>query len=227
MKRTNTFVSIVQKAVSAATPATSEAPHVRARIEAENADTLYRVAVRKLDRQRLGLEEKIEETFKALQRWEMDRLRAVSTGQHSCRRTLSIFELILFSTIVLTQYQASLTKLQTLFSASLDRSSMLISSYHPENDLVALIEQYRTGPFRPTPHVYESIVHHRPDVVFGIDLRKWAGEGGWHAVRAKEDQKEQTDIPNVVTGLLAGVSEAYEKLPNDAGKFSILDVAEL
>lgn len=83
MKRTNTFVSIVQKAVSATSPAASEPPHVRARLEAENADKLYRVAVRKLDRQRLGLEEKIEETLKALQRWEMDRLRAVNTGRFS------------------------------------------------------------------------------------------------------------------------------------------------
>lgn len=123
--------------------------------------------------------------------------------------------------LVLKQYQASLTKLPTSFSTSLDRSSVLISSYHPENDLVALIERYRTGPFRPMPHVYESIVHHRPDVVFGIDLRKWAGEGGWNAVRVTEDQKEPADIPNVVAGLLAGVNEAYEKLPNDSGKFEI------
>lgn len=69
--------------------------------------------------------------------------------------------------------------------------------------------------------MYESIVHHRPDVVFGIDLRKWAGEGGWNAVRVTEDQKEPADIPNVAAGLLAGVNEAYEKLPNDSGKFEI------
>ena len=97
---------------------------------------------------------------------------------------------------------------------------MLISSYHPENDLIALIEQYRTGPFRPMAHVYESIVHNKPDVVFGIDLSKWAGEGGWNAVRAKNDQKEHTEIPSIVTCLLAGMSEAYEKLPNDIGKFA-------
>jgi hypothetical protein len=96
---------------------------------------------------------------------------------------------------------------------------VLVSSYQPENDLVALIEQYRTGPFRPIPHVYESIVHDRADVVFGIDLRKWAGEGGWHAVRAKEELKDHIEIPSIVTGLLAGMNEAYEKLPNDSGKF--------
>lgn len=59
---------------------TSESFHVRARNEAEIADKLYRVAVRKLDRQRLGLEEKIEETLQALQKWEMDRLRSVNMG---------------------------------------------------------------------------------------------------------------------------------------------------
>lgn len=80
MKRTSTFVSIVQKAVSAAGSAGSEPFYVRARREAEEADRVYRIAVRKLDRQRLGLEEKIEETLKTLQRYESERLRAVKTG---------------------------------------------------------------------------------------------------------------------------------------------------
>ena len=85
IKRTNTFVSIVSRAVSAANSgASGEPPHIRARHEAEDADKIYRVAVRKLDRQRLGLEEKIEETLKALQRWELDRLRAVKTGLFFC-----------------------------------------------------------------------------------------------------------------------------------------------
>lgn len=57
-----------------------EPAHVRARQDAEEADRSYRIAVRKLDRQRLGLEEKIEETLKMLQHWESERLRAVKTG---------------------------------------------------------------------------------------------------------------------------------------------------
>ncbi|KAF8584019.1 hypothetical protein K439DRAFT_1653298 [Ramaria rubella] len=196
LKRTNTFVSIVQKAVNVATPTTSEPLHIRVRHEAENSDRVYRVAVRKLDRQRLGLEEKIEETLKAMQRWEMDRLRTVKT--------------------VLLQYQGTIANLPTALSGSLERTSVLISSYQPENDLTALIERYRTGPFRPKPHVYESVSHDRSDVTFGIDLRKWAGEGGWHAVRAKEDQKEHDDVPSIVSGLLTGITEAYKKLSNDS-----------
>ena len=120
----------------------------------------------------------------------------------------------------LLQYQGTLANLPTAFSTSLDRSSVLISSYQPENDLTALIERYRTGPFRPTAQVCESVTHDRPDVVFGIDLRKWAGEGGWHAVRAKEDKENDKHdvVPNIVKGLLTGLNEAYEKLPNDAGR---------
>lgn len=58
----------------------SEPAHVRARQEADEADREYRIAVRKLDRQRLGLEERVEETLKTLQRWELERLGAVKTG---------------------------------------------------------------------------------------------------------------------------------------------------
>lgn len=80
VKRTATFANLVTKAL--ANNPTGEAPYVRARREAETADQEYRVAVRKLDRQRLGLEERIEDTLKNLQKWELDRLRAVKTGKY-------------------------------------------------------------------------------------------------------------------------------------------------
>ncbi|HEV7737603.1 MAG TPA: hypothetical protein VGO47_09580 [Chlamydiales bacterium] len=88
MKRTSNFVSIVQKAVSSANGVSSEPFYLRARREAEEADRLYRVAVRKLDRQRLAFEEKVEETLKVLQRWETERLRAVKTGTSYCAREM-------------------------------------------------------------------------------------------------------------------------------------------
>jgi exonuclease VII large subunit len=77
LKRSNTFVNLVQKALSA--NATSPA-HILARQDAEAADKAYRVAVRKLDRHRLGLEERIEDMLKTLQRGEAERLRALKTG---------------------------------------------------------------------------------------------------------------------------------------------------
>ena len=79
VKRTTTFANLVTKALN--TNPTGEAPYVRARREADAADQEYRTAVRKLDRQRLGLEERVEDTLKNLQKWELDRLRAVKTGR--------------------------------------------------------------------------------------------------------------------------------------------------
>src|SRR5882762_710904 len=61
VRRSNTFVSVVTKALVAKE---TEPAHVRARNEAEEADKAYRIAMRRLDRQRLGVEERIEETLK-------------------------------------------------------------------------------------------------------------------------------------------------------------------
>jgi len=78
LKRTGTFVNLVSKALNA--NAHGEPSYIKARHDAQDADKIYRVAVRKLDRQRLGLEERLEDTLKTLQRWEMERLSAVKTG---------------------------------------------------------------------------------------------------------------------------------------------------
>ncbi len=77
-----------------------------------------------------------------------------------------------------------------------------------------LMERYRTGPFRPSPQVFESVDHER-DVAFGIDLRQWAGEGGWNAIRAGE--KDKPMIPSVLTSLLGALKEAYPSVVDDKG----------
>ncbi|KAF9045812.1 hypothetical protein BDZ89DRAFT_979706 [Hymenopellis radicata] len=192
-KRTNTLVNIVSKALQV--NQTGEQPHVRARHEAEEADKTYRLAIRKLDRQRLGLEERLEETLKTLQRWELERLRAVKT--------------------VLLQYQGTVSNLPKALEPSVERSGTLIAAYQPESDLTALIERYRTGPFRPDAQVYESVSHDESDVLFGIDLRKWA-EGGWSVMSPSEEKKDA--IPAVVSALLQGITESYKKLPEEAEK---------
>lgn len=79
LKRSNNLVNVVTKALNANSQ--GEPLYVRLRHEADEADKIYRVGVRKLDRQRLGLEERIEEVLKMLQRWEAERLRAVKTGK--------------------------------------------------------------------------------------------------------------------------------------------------
>ena len=88
-KRTAGFASLVTRALN--NNPTGEAPYVRARREAEAADQEYRVTIRKLDRQRLGLEERIEDMLKTLQKWELDRLRAVKTGRPSSLMSCCLF----------------------------------------------------------------------------------------------------------------------------------------
>ncbi|KAI6041923.1 hypothetical protein EDC04DRAFT_2665238 [Pisolithus marmoratus] len=190
LKRSNNLVNVVTKALHATSQ--NEPAYVRLRQEAEEADKMYRVAVRKLDRQRLGLEERIEEVLKLLQRGEAERLRAVKT--------------------VLHQYQGTLANLPKAFEPTLERSATFITTYQPESDLTALIERYRTGPFRPVPKLYESVAHDESDVVFGIDLRKWA-EGGWSALTSGEEKKDY--IPPVLTALLDALRYAYANLPDD------------
>ena len=114
--------------------------------------------------------------------------------------------------LVLLQYQGTVANLPKSLESSIERSATLIAAYQPESDLTALIERYRTGPFRPNPQVYESVAHDECDVVFGIDLRKWA-EGGWTAVSTGLERNDL--VPPVIMALLDGLNEAYKKLPDD------------
>ena len=66
--------------VSKAWASSAEPPFIRRRREATNAEAEYRKAVRSLDRHRLKLEERIEESLKVLQNWESGRLHAVKSG---------------------------------------------------------------------------------------------------------------------------------------------------
>ena len=184
---------MIQKALT--TNASTEPLHVRARLEAEAADREYRIAVRKLDRQRLGLEERIEDTLRVLQRWEVERLQAVKT--------------------VLLQFHGTLSNLPRALEAPLERSASHIAAYLPDSDLSAVIERYRTGPFRPQPQVYESVAHDESDVLFGIDLRKWS-EGGWNPLHSETQDKPL--VPPVLTVLLDGLTRGYPQLSNDTGE---------
>ena len=116
---------------------------------------------------------------------------------------------------VLTHYHAALAKLSQSYNTTGEKVEMLITAFQPEQDVKVLIERYRTGPFRPVAQVYESIAHDESDVVFGIDLRKWADSAYWNVSTPGEPKKEE--IPPVLASLLAGLVEAYPKLPNDMG----------
>ncbi|CAE6441078.1 unnamed protein product [Rhizoctonia solani] len=190
MKRSGTVMNFIQRAVKNANSPV-EPPHIRARNEADTAERAYRVGVRALDKQRLGLEEKVEEALKVLNRWEIERLRAVKT--------------------VLQQYQAALANLPTALSTSITRSKPLIDAFTPEADATALIERARTGPFRPTAHLFENrqLGEYITDGHFGFDLGKW-GAAAWGEGEAAPDA-----IPNVITALLGALEAKYPTLPSD------------
>jgi hypothetical protein len=116
--------------------------------------------------------------------------------------------------IVLHQYQGSVASMRKVFDSSVDRSATFISSYNPDSDLNVLIERYRTGPFRPTPHTYDSMAHDESDVVFGIDLRKWA-EGGWSTIHNGEERKDQ--VPPMLSTLLNALNDKYQKISDHEG----------
>ncbi|KAH9032337.1 hypothetical protein EDB84DRAFT_1562020 [Lactarius hengduanensis] len=61
-------------------------------------------------------------------------------------------------------FHGTLANLPRALEAPLERSASHIAAYLPDSDLSALIERYRTGPFRPQPQVYESVAHDESDV---------------------------------------------------------------
>ena len=200
--------------VSKAWASSAEPPFIRYRREATNAEAEYRKAIRSLDRHRLRLEERVEETLKALQTWESDRLHAVKSGTP----VHGLFAILSYLTHfeVLLQYHGSIANLRKSYEASVDRSSTLISAYNPDSDLKALIERYRTGPFRPKAYVFESITHEEGDSVFGIDLRKWA-DGGWGS-----DEVRRDSLPPVLTALLNALNAQYDEITDDPGMWTLL-----
>lgn len=63
--------------------------------------------------------------------------------------------------------------------------------------------------------MYESVTHDESDVVFGIDLRRWADSDLWHP--SSPDEKKD-EVPPVLTIMLAALSETYARLPTDIGE---------
>lgn len=122
---------------------------------------------------------------------------------------------------MLKQYEAALSRLPTRLAALQESTTLSVEAYNPDADLKALIEGNRTGPFRPQPHLYESLEVDQPEVSFGIDLRKWSGDvGGWKSA-AQAPKREKGAIPDVLSALLRGIEELGEGA-NDDRKFSPL-----
>ncbi|RXK38051.1 hypothetical protein M231_04721 [Tremella mesenterica] len=171
-----------------------EPAHVRARRDAIKAEEAYREGVRSAEEKRLEMEERVERGLRAWEKWERERLSVVAS--------------------VLRQYQAALAKLPPRLEQMTKPTSLSVEAFNPDADLKALIEGNRTGSFRPRPHIYESIESDIPEVNFGIDLRRWAGELGWKSM-LNAPVRPKGSIPEVLTALLTALEMMYADLPDE------------
>lgn len=191
--------SLLSTALRSTTAQPTVALHLRTRQEANHIEGVYRTAVRKLDRTRVRMEEVISDGLVVLQRWEADRLEALKT--------------------VLKEYQRLTSALPAALQPSFETSDLLLDSYSPASDLDALIQRYRTGPFRPQVDVYEPFADAKSEVVFGGDLFTWAESIDWRLPGEKEQEKEEGELLHpVVRSLLGRLKTGYADLPDDDGE---------
>ncbi|OAV95122.1 hypothetical protein PTTG_03869 [Puccinia triticina 1-1 BBBD Race 1] len=179
--------------VGVSTPISAESPgETRAERlgrEARSAEKAYSTGVHRLDHTRLLLEQTISEYFQFLQRCELDRLRAAKA--------------------VIMGFNAALATLNPKMEKLAADAVVLNESFSPEGDVSALVERYRTGPFRPSPVLFHSYRSHETRVNFGIDLSKW------HNCQHVDYSEDFNDVPPILTRLIALLEKGLPRLAND------------
>lgn len=171
-----------------------EPAHLRLRREAGNANQSYINGVQQTEARRLEMEERIERGLRAWEKWERERLGVISS--------------------VLKHYEATLGKLPKRLADLQEGTALAVEAFNPDADLKALIEGSRTGPFRPRPHIYESVENDAPVVNFGIDLRRWSGETAWKSLVHAPDRAKDA-IPEVLEALLKAAVELGADVSDD------------
>jgi len=156
--------------------------------------------VRKLDRQRLGLEEHIEDALKNLQRWEADRLQSVKT--------------------VLLQLYGTLSNISRALEAPIKRSASHIAAISTRlRPFCADLNDTELGHSCHNHRYMKAWLMTNRTYSFGIDLRRWS-EGGWNSLHGETQNKPL--VPPVLTTLLDGLTKAYPQLQNDVGESAVL-----
>ncbi|WVQ96215.1 hypothetical protein IAU59_003319 [Kwoniella sp. CBS 9459] len=191
---TNALPSLIKSYLPSSLANSDEPAHVRLRKDATKSNELYKEGIRNAEDRRLEMEEMIERGLRLWERWERERLAAVKT--------------------VLKHYEEALAKLPNRLNDLQKGTSLSVEAYNPEADIKALIEGNRTGPFRPHPHIYESLESDIPDVNFGIDLRRWSGEHGWKSL-VSAPPRPKGSVPEALEAMLRALNEMYPNVPDD------------
>ncbi|KAH9819943.1 hypothetical protein DFH28DRAFT_1021481 [Melampsora americana] len=159
-----------------------ESREERLRREADSAEKAYASLVARHDHTRLILEQAISEHGAYLQRCELNRLRAAKA--------------------VIMGFNAALATLIPRMKQTAEESDILNESFVPESDVAALVERYRTGPFRPSPVLFHSCRGSAYQVNFGIDLGRW--------YLSQDDQS--VHVPPIFSRLLKNLEEKCQKI---------------
>lgn len=195
-KGINDLGTTVATAAADRAAAAAEPRHERLRREALEAEKTYATFVRNLDRSRLFLEETIAEHLAFLQRCELDRLRAAKS--------------------VILGFNAAIASLSPVLKQNDDRNAVVHESFSPEADIVALVERYQTGSFRPQPSIFHCHWGERVDVNFGINLMKWYEGQEVAAIQGKEIFA----IPPILSALLNHLNTRYGEEDSHAGRLT-------
>ncbi|KAF9167823.1 hypothetical protein DFQ26_003017 [Actinomortierella ambigua] len=155
----------------------------RTKQEAEKADQSYLEAVKRADSTRMQLEVGLIGHMDLLERLELDRINTIKTAFLN-------FAAIFSNTISITQSVA-------------DHLMLFQEVLRPSQDVLYVIEQYRTGAFVPMPILYENFYHGTGlDQVFGVNLDKHC-----NFTRKK--------VPQIVAKCLTRIKKSSAALSNE------------
>ncbi|KAF9973619.1 hypothetical protein BGZ73_003141 [Actinomortierella ambigua] len=155
----------------------------RTKQEAEKADQSYLEAVKRADSTRMQLEVGLIGHMDLLERLELERINTIKTAFLN-------FAAVFSNTISITQSVA-------------DHLMLFQEVLRPAQDVLYVIEQYRTGAFVPMPILYENFYHGTGlDQVFGVNLDKHC-----NFTRKK--------VPQIVAKCLTRIKKSSATLSNE------------
>lgn len=127
----------------------------KAQMEMEEADQVYKKKIKAVNKMRKRLEESILGYFEDMENFEKERIHAIKKA--------------------FTAMSNSLSNTLPMFKETYDKIFLFQESLKPEQDILYIIEQYKTGPYCPRPMVYENYYYGAAiEQTFGVPLEEVA-----------------------------------------------------
>ncbi|RLV90186.1 Rho-GTPase-activating protein RGD2 [Spathaspora sp. JA1] len=155
--------------------------------EVDQLDSQYYSCVVELDKIRCEYEELIMDHLTFMQKCELDRLKAIKKVIFDFLASFSI-------TNELKQFH--------------DELILLEETIHPVNDLKFLIENYKTGGFKPNVILYDNYYDSHIKQTFGVDLN----------IKSRLDKKV---VPILIQCILSHLDSIYPDLEDDETRINL------